>query len=117
MQKNLKKRKIENIASTTTKNKKQKSITYNERRISQLIQRNADIVDFNTLISQFASHKQLGLALKAWDALKKTKLEPTVYTFSALMNACVRCGEVQKAQDIHDEMISMGILPNEVCFC
>jgi pentatricopeptide repeat protein len=115
MHKNMKKRKIDSTSSTKS-NKKQKTSSYNEHRISKLIQRKADIVDFNTLISQFASHKQLDFALKAWDALKKAKLEPTVYTFSALMNACVRCGEVQKAQEFHDEMISMGILPNEVCY-
>jgi pentatricopeptide repeat protein len=76
----------------------------------------SDIVDFNTLISEFASHKHFDMALLTFEALNKKKLKPTIFTYSSLMNACVRCGEIEKAKEYHELMISEGIQPNEITY-
>ncbi len=58
-------------------------------------------VFYNKLISQFANEKQLGFALRAYaDAVEILKLQPTVYTFTNLINACVRCGDTARAEAV-----------------
>ncbi|KAL0484647.1 tRNA methyltransferase [Acrasis kona] len=78
-----------------------------------------DVVLFNQLISHFGTQKHLPLALRTFEELTKMKPElyPTVYTFSALINSCVRCGEVQDAKKFHQQMIDeYEIEPNEITF-
>jgi pentatricopeptide repeat protein len=88
-----------------------------KEKIEILIQNpRSDIVDFNTLISEFASHKQFDMALLTFEALNKKNLKPTIFTYSSLMNACVRCGEIEKAKEYNDLMISEGIQPNEITY-
>jgi pentatricopeptide repeat protein len=48
--------------------------------------------------------------------LKGCKLVPTIYTYTNLINACVRCFETAKAQEYLDEMKKQGIDPNEVTY-
>jgi pentatricopeptide repeat protein len=80
--------------------------------------RKKDVVLFNKLISHFGTQKHLPLALETFNELCKcSKTWPTVYTFSALINACVRCGEIQKAKEFHQQMIDKYKLePNEITF-
>ncbi len=41
-------------------------------------------------------------------------MNPTVYTFTNLINACVRCGEIEQAKQFLVQMKEEGITPNEV---
>jgi len=78
--------------------------------------RNQDVIFTNKLISDFGTSKQLGFALQAYTDLRENKLQPTVYTFTNLINACVRCGEVLKAREFLTEMEKTGVEPNEVTY-
>jgi pentatricopeptide repeat protein len=40
-------------------------------------------------------------------------LKPTVYTFTNLINACVRCGEIARAKRYVEEMVALKVFPNE----
>lgn len=44
----------------------------------------------------------------------KGGLWPTVYTLTSMVNACVRCGELERAQNYLREMETAGIKANEV---
>lgn len=44
----------------------------------------------------------------------KGGLWPTVYTLTSIVNACVRCGELDRAQNYLREMETAGIKANEV---
>lgn len=85
-------------------------------QIEELEKGKSNIMDYNSLLSNFASHKQLDMALATFDSLKRKKLTPTIFTYSSLMNAFVRCGEIKKSHEIHNEMIEKGIQPNEITF-
>ena len=104
---NFKKQKTESISFESSR----------EKQIEALVNRkNSHVQEFNSLISEFASHKHFDMALLTFESLLKKKLKPTVVTYASLMNACVRCGEIEKAITYHDEMISEGIQPNEVTY-
>lgn len=34
-----------------------------------------------------------------------------------MINACVRCSEMERAQSFHDQMVQAGLQPNEVKLC
>eukprot|EP01080_Neovahlkampfia_damariscottae_P002406 gene2406-2870_t len=109
-----------NFNNQNTNYKKQKQQDFNltrEEKIDALFRNpHSDVVDFNSLISEFASHKHFDMALLTFETILKKKLRPTIVTYSSLMNACVRCGENEKAQQYHDDMISEGIQPNEITY-
>lgn len=42
------------------------------------------------------------------------KLKPSKYVYTNLVNACVRCGEMERAQFYFDEMIRRNLQVNEV---
>ncbi len=44
------------------------------------------------------------------------KLVPTIYTYTNMINACVRCFETAKAREYFGEMKKRGIEPNEVTY-
>lgn len=46
--------------------------------------------------------------------MKRRALTPSVYTYSALINAAVRCGDAQQAQQLMCDMQADGVKPNEV---
>ena len=53
---------------------------------------------------------------EAFSQLKQCKLQPTIYTYTNLINACVRCFETEKAAEYLAEMKSNGVEPNEVTY-
>jgi pentatricopeptide repeat protein len=42
------------------------------------------------------------------------KLKPSKYVYTNLVNACVRCGEITRAQYYFDEMLRRNLQVNEV---
>jgi tRNA (guanine-N7-)-methyltransferase len=80
--------------------------------VQNITRRKGDIVEYNQLISKFGSHKQLDLVLYTFEELQKANLVPTIYTYAALMNAYVRCGEIDEARKVHEEIAK----PNEITF-
>eukprot|EP01117_Protostelium_nocturnum_P011321 TRINITY_DN4106_c0_g1_i1.p1 TRINITY_DN4106_c0_g1~~TRINITY_DN4106_c0_g1_i1.p1 ORF type:complete len:536 (-),score=219.17 TRINITY_DN4106_c0_g1_i1:47-1654(-) len=86
-----------------------------------------NIIEFNKLIGQFGQKKQFGYALEAYNVMISThkalvkkgrteSLKPTIYTFTNIINACVRCGEMKKAKSYLKEMREYGVEPNEVTY-
>ena len=55
-----------------------------------------DIKFFNRLIKDFGNDKQLGFAEEAFKRIQDAGLSPTVYSFTNLLNACVRVGELTR---------------------
>ena len=53
---------------------------------------------------------------KAFSMLKDCQLQPTIYTYTNLINACVRCFETGKAEELLVEMKQRGVAPNEVTY-
>lgn len=45
-----------------------------------------------------------------------SKISPTIYTFTNLINACVRCGELSRALHYFEEMKKVNINPNEITY-
>lgn len=86
------------------------------QQIKDLEKSRSNIMDYNSLLSNFASHKQLDMALLTYESLQRKKLKPTIFTYSPLINAFVRCGEIEKSHEMHHEMIKRGIQPNEITF-
>jgi pentatricopeptide repeat protein len=68
----------------------------------------------NKTIKELAQGKQLGLALREFNRLYSLNITPSIHSFTNIINACVRCGEVQRATDFALEMRQAGLTPNEV---
>lgn len=75
-----------------------------------------DIKRFNKIILELGNKQMLGYAIKAYDEICKLKLEPNVYTFTNLINACSRVGDSIRAQKYLQEMKDLHIEPNEVTY-
>ena len=61
---------------------------------------------FNRLIRDFGNEKQLGFAEEAFRILEKESdgIEPNAYSYTNLLNACVRVGELTRAREVFDKM-------------
>jgi pentatricopeptide repeat protein len=62
---------------------------------------------------KFAAAKQLGFALKAYNKALLLRLRLTVHTYTNMINACVRCGEIDRAMEYLDKMSAAHIKPND----
>ena len=75
-----------------------------------------EIKFFNRIIKDFGNDKQMGFAEEAFRRIGDAGLSPTVYSYTNLLNACVRVGELDRARKVWDDMIAAGIDPNEVTY-
>ena len=66
------------------------------------------------ICSKFGQQKKLDIAMRVYAESIKGGLWPTVYTLTSMVNACVRCGELERAQNYLREMETAGIKANEV---
>ena len=65
---------------------------------------------------QHGQGKRFIPATQAYETLLACGLKPTVYTYTNYINACVRCGEIERAKEILAEMTKNGVAPNEVLY-
>ena len=70
----------------------------------------------NTLISLFGKQKKLDAVMLLYSSLIKAGIWPSVYTFTGLINACVRCSELSRAASFFTDMTSVGLKPNAVTY-
>ena len=63
-----------------------------------------DIVPFNQRISTAAKDKNLSHALEQWESIETNRLKPTAYTYCAMVNAFVRCGQLSRAEEFVKKM-------------
>ena len=75
-----------------------------------------EIKFFNRIIKDFGNDKQMGFAEEAFRRIGDAGLSPTVYSYTNLLNACVRVGELDRARKVWDDMIAAGVSPNEVTY-
>ena len=60
---------------------------------------------FNRLIRDFGNDKQFGFAEEAFRILEKEcNIEPNAYSYTNLLNACVRVGELKRAREVFQKM-------------
>jgi pentatricopeptide repeat protein len=71
---------------------------------------------YNKLLASYGQKKELGEALKSFARMQRRGLTPTVFTYSSMVNACVRCGETARAEALVAEMRARGVAPNEVTY-
>eukprot|EP01063_Lacrimia_lanifica_P022638 TRINITY_DN30173_c0_g1_i1.p1 TRINITY_DN30173_c0_g1~~TRINITY_DN30173_c0_g1_i1.p1 ORF type:complete len:704 (+),score=255.82 TRINITY_DN30173_c0_g1_i1:66-2177(+) len=84
------------------------------RRAARDAKRQSEAGPLNKAISDFASEKQLEHASKALARLEAIT-KPTVYTLSGIVNACVRCGDLEHAVGyVMRSEEAWGVVPNEV---
>jgi pentatricopeptide repeat protein len=73
-----------------------------------------DVVSWNTLIGGYAQH---GYGDKALDFFKQMRIggiSPTPVTFVSVLKACGIVGDIARGEEIHDEVVSRGLLGEDV---
>ena len=70
----------------------------------------------NNKIKEFASKKELGKALKEFKRLGKSDVKPSIHTYTSLINACVRCYELERAMHYFNSLQAAGLEPNEITY-
>lgn len=70
----------------------------------------------NNKLKELAQGKQLGQALQEFKRLHKGEADATVHTYTNMINACVRCSEIELALGYLKEMRSAKIMPNTVTY-
>jgi len=70
----------------------------------------------NQELAEFALKKQLKMARKRFAWGVKRGMEPDVHTYTNLLNANVRCGDMREASSLMVAMKNNGIRPNVVTF-
>uniref|UniRef100_A0A0G4I6R1 tRNA (guanine(46)-N(7))-methyltransferase n=1 Tax=Chromera velia CCMP2878 TaxID=1169474 RepID=A0A0G4I6R1_9ALVE len=74
------------------------------------------VVDANKEIAAASRKRRLGEALRAFRSLQSSGLQPSVVTYGSLINCCVRCGQVKRAQAFFSQMEAAGFPANVVTF-
>lgn len=60
---------------------------------------------------------QLERALELSADMQRRGVQRNVHTHSALMNVCIKCGQLKLALDVWEDMQRDGIVPNVVSPC
>eukprot|EP00941_MAST-03F_sp_MAST-3F-sp1_P003533 g3533.t1 len=69
----------------------------------------------NMSIAQHAQRKQLTKALEVFEKAKQ-RGATDVHTYTSIINACVRCGQLSEAQRFFEEMKLVRLVPNVVTY-
>lgn len=75
-----------------------------------------DVKFFNRLIKDFGNDKQYGFAKEAFERVPKAGLTPNVYSYTNMLNAAVRVGEMDEMRRIWESMANAGVEANEVTY-
>jgi pentatricopeptide repeat protein len=77
-----------------------------------------DIKFFNRLLKDFGNDKQYGFAKETFERITKAGLVPNVYSYTNMLNAAVRVGEMGEMRALWEAMASSdgGIEANEVTY-
>lgn len=74
-----------------------------------------DGVMYGILLAVCASNNMFEEAQCYFDQMKNEGHPPNLYHYSALLNACSSDGNYKKADELVQEMRSIGLVPNKVC--
>ncbi|XP_022993872.1 pentatricopeptide repeat-containing protein At1g77360, mitochondrial [Cucurbita maxima] len=84
------------------------------RRMVKVCEPDAD--SYTMIIKMFCERKEVDMALKVWNYMKKKQFVPSMHTFSVLINGLCQIGNATKASVLLEEMIEKGIRPSGVTF-
>lgn len=71
-----------------------------------------DVVTWNTLLSGYAQHNDGQMAIRLFEKLLESRVEPDDVTFSCLLVACSHAGLVSDGQRFFNIMTDYGIVPS-----
>ncbi|WOL10819.1 pentatricopeptide repeat-containing protein [Canna indica] len=71
-----------------------------------------DVVSWNTMIIALARAGSWADAVGLYSHLRRSSLDFNAHTFSGIVTACVRLGEVHLARQIHAQVVRVGFLSN-----
>ena len=76
-----------------------------------------DVKFFNRMIKDFGNDKQFGFAKEAFERISRAGLSPNVYSYTNMMNAAARVGELEFMRALWDDMAQTCNEPaNEVTY-
>ena len=75
-----------------------------------------DVKFFNRLLKDFGNDKQYGFAKEAFERISRVGLTPNVYSYTNMLNAATRVGEVMEMRTIWKAMSDAGVEANEVAY-
>ncbi|CAN1151514.1 Pentatricopeptide repeat-containing protein At1g77360, mitochondrial [Linum perenne] len=75
-----------------------------------------DADTYTMMIKMFCDIKNLKMALKVWNYMKKKQFIPSLHTFSVLINGLCEEGDVTQACILLEDMIEKGIQPSGTTF-
>ena len=73
-----------------------------------------DVVSWNALIAGYVQEGQGYEALNCFEHMKSEELHPDAITFISLLQACSSIGAINTGIQIHDEIISRGLLKKDI---
>uniref|UniRef100_A0A7S0KJR5 tRNA (guanine(46)-N(7))-methyltransferase n=2 Tax=Ostreococcus mediterraneus TaxID=1486918 RepID=A0A7S0KJR5_9CHLO len=76
-----------------------------------------DVKFFNRMIKDFGNDKQFGFAKEAFERISRAGLSPNVYSYTNMMNAAARVGELEFMRTLWDNMaLNCDEQANEVTY-
>ncbi|KAI5059667.1 hypothetical protein GOP47_0025986, partial [Adiantum capillus-veneris] len=73
-----------------------------------------DVVSWNALIAGYVQHGQGKKALACFHCMQSEGLSPNAITYSCILKACGITQDVDMGKQIHDEIVSQGLLEKNV---
>ena len=73
-----------------------------------------NVVSWNALIAGYARHGQGQKALNCFGEMQRDGVSPNAITLTCILKACGNTSDVEKGKQIHDGIVSMGLLENDV---
>ena len=71
-----------------------------------------DVVSWNALITGYNQQEQCQQAIMCFEQMQREGFSPDSVTFSCILKACASIGDIDKGKQIHNEIVSMGLLEN-----
>ena len=73
-----------------------------------------DVISWNALISGYAQHGRFHEALSCFEKMQQDGISPDGITFTCIFKACSSLRAIDKGKQIHDEILSRGLLDKDV---
>ncbi|MCO5568342.1 hypothetical protein L7F22_022041 [Adiantum nelumboides] len=74
----------------------------------------ADVISWTALIAGYVQHDQGKKALACFHQMQSKGLSPSAFTYSCTLKACGIMQDVDTGKQIHSEIVSQGLLRNNV---
>ncbi|KAI5056866.1 hypothetical protein GOP47_0028684 [Adiantum capillus-veneris] len=73
-----------------------------------------DVVSWNALVAGYVQHGQGKQALGCFHRIRSEGLSPSAFTYACILKACGIMQDIDMGKQIHDEIVSQGLLRNDV---